>query len=427
MKYTLLFLIFISGSFIFAQSERPAAVSLPVTLKDNGPAHAENSIYFGIDPEASDGIDTILYDESDLPPYPPAGSFDFRFLLPAGNLSSLFDYRYGELPFSGTIEYQLHVLIAGDTATLKWDFPENVTGTLMDPFGGILINKEMSGKDSLKNGNLAINTYKMIINFNNVGGNDSTVISPDSIKTPDFCNMFGIIYPGLNRTDTLYFGYDSTATSGIDSAFGEGNYFSETDSSINSWFILPDDSNTISIRDIRKEEFPFKGTLEFLVSLKQDSARKIFWNFPEDMKGEIIDHKTGGTLFSELMTGNDTLTIKGSELTEFKLYVEYGVEDDTVSVIRQGNLNVNSFKLFQNYPNPFNPATTISFEIPKDSKIRLVVYDILGNKIKTLVDQRLEKGLYQTKFSAGSMASGIYFYRLTAGDLSITKKMLLIK
>ena len=85
------------------------------------------------------------------------------------------------------------------------------------------------------------------------------------------------------------------------------------------------------------------------------------------------------------------------------------------------------FKLYQNYPNPFNPSTKIRFEIPRSSIVRLIVYDILGKEISTLVNEKLSSGSYEVDWTATGYTSGVYFYRLVTRDFSKTKKMLLIK
>ena len=86
-----------------------------------------------------------------------------------------------------------------------------------------------------------------------------------------------------------------------------------------------------------------------------------------------------------------------------------------------------AFVLSQNYPNPFNPTTMISFDIPKRSQVRLVVYDILGREVKTLVDEMKSPGRYTVNFDASALPSGVYLYRITAGSFVETKKLVLVK
>ncbi|MBZ0202187.1 MAG: T9SS type A sorting domain-containing protein [Ignavibacteria bacterium] len=83
--------------------------------------------------------------------------------------------------------------------------------------------------------------------------------------------------------------------------------------------------------------------------------------------------------------------------------------------------------LHQNYPNPFNPNTTIEFEIPKVENVKLIVYDILGKEIETIMDRKLKAGKYTAIFNGDKLSSGIYFYTLIINNMKLTKKMNLIK
>ena len=92
-----------------------------------------------------------------------------------------------------------------------------------------------------------------------------------------------------------------------------------------------------------------------------------------------------------------------------------------------------NFALFQNYPNPFNPVTKIKFDIKKSvvssqySVVSLKVYDITGREINTLVNEQLQPGTYEVTFDGSNLPSGIYFYKLNAGNYSETKKLILMK
>ncbi len=87
-----------------------------------------------------------------------------------------------------------------------------------------------------------------------------------------------------------------------------------------------------------------------------------------------------------------------------------------------------TYALNQNYPNPFNPTTEISFDLRQASHVNLTIYNVLGQKVETLVDEYREAGHYDdVTWDAGSYSSGVYFYRISAGTFTDTKKMLLLK
>ena len=85
------------------------------------------------------------------------------------------------------------------------------------------------------------------------------------------------------------------------------------------------------------------------------------------------------------------------------------------------------FSLYQNYPNPFNPATIINYQLPVGSHITLKVYDLLGREVATLVNEEKPPGSYEVEFNPTQLSSGIYFYKLHAGNFTATRKMVLIK
>jgi hypothetical protein len=85
------------------------------------------------------------------------------------------------------------------------------------------------------------------------------------------------------------------------------------------------------------------------------------------------------------------------------------------------------YELLQNFPNPFNPVTLIKYSIPENAFVNISVYNVLGEKIETLINQNLESGAYEISFSASEYPSGIYYYKIEAGNFISVKKMIILK
>jgi len=95
--------------------------------------------------------------------------------------------------------------------------------------------------------------------------------------------------------------------------------------------------------------------------------------------------------------------------------------------VADNNAMPESYKLNQNYPNPFNPSTEISFCISKSSMVTLKVYDVMGREVSTLLNREMNAGEHKVSFNAQNLSNGVYFYKISAGSFSDTKKMLLLK
>lgn len=95
--------------------------------------------------------------------------------------------------------------------------------------------------------------------------------------------------------------------------------------------------------------------------------------------------------------------------------------------VHYNNVIIDFYKLEQNYPNPFNPITTINYSLPNSSFVKLVVYNSIGQEIADLVNETIAAGNHSVEFDASNLPSGIYFYRLQAGEFVQTRKMILLK
>jgi len=163
--------------------------------------------------------------------------------------------------------------------------------------------------------------------------------------------------------------------------------------------------------------------------------------------GEIDTNFSAGNDGSVIVSGNYYRKIPPGSIDTFWIAVAVGdsleafeSNIDTASLkipgilnsIKNDNVIVDRFNLYQNYPNPFNPVTTIKYSIPVNVNsqifnVKLNVFDILGNEVAVLVNEQKSPGEYEVRFDAGSLSSGVYFYRLKAGDFIESRKMLLLK
>ncbi len=109
------------------------------------------------------------------------------------------------------------------------------------------------------------------------------------------------------------------------------------------------------------------------------------------------------------------------------LFDDLELNGSATGITDNGNTVPSRFKLEQNYPNPFNPTTTIEFSIPETALVQLVVYNQLGERVAGLVNGNLVAGVHRVEWQAGDLPSGVYFYKLTAGKFSDTKKFILLK
>jgi dienelactone hydrolase len=145
---------------------------------------------------------------------------------------------------------------------------------------------------------------------------------------------------------------------------------------------------------------PLSGTSEMTYPL---TLRRI----EIQLTGDLVQGKsTSGTIYVDNLRLKYPGTLTGVENTPFSPAL---------------------FRLEQNYPNPFNPSTTISYQLPANCVVVLKLFDVLGREVKTLVDERQSAGSHSVRFNAGSLPSGVYFYRLEAGTYRDTKKLVLLK
>ena len=147
-------------------------------------------------------------------------------------------------------------------------------------------------------------------------------------------------------------------------------------------------------------------------------------NLPDIAPGNTIKSSTSTNVNVD-STFPDYFNFKVEIMSDNWIYWEDSIH--VITVVERNDLQLLSYKLEQNFPNPFNPSTTIKYSIPNQSKVIIKVYDILGNDVETLVNKEKAAGSYKVNFEASNLSSGVYFYKIQAGDFVETKKMILIK
>jgi hypothetical protein len=181
----------------------------------------------------------------------------------------------------------------------------------------------------------------------------------------------------------------------------EGNWTSRS---------LTSDNTEIPLR------FSSTETGSFIFSWEADNS------FFEQYEVLLLDYELGTSLMLELET---TVSIELSDVDQPQFALKI-IANNTVGNEQDSDLPT-MVTLNQNYPNPFNPSTIIGYQLPKRAFVELQVFDVMGRKVATLVDQSVDAGVHEVQFEASHLASGLYFYRLKTGNMVLTKKLTLVK
>ncbi len=179
---------------------------------------------------------------------------------------------------------------------------------------------------------------------------------------------------------------------------------------------LTESANNLEVKLIRNSKnLSFNQTEKMIENITQGEETEIAFTFDVDYNIGNVEVDTIEFMITDLayrQAGNKSVYLTKQFILQYALPTEY--------------------KLEQNYPNPFNPETRIRYTVPIDEKrktkeVSLIIYDILGNQVRTLVNEQKEPGYYEVDFNAVSFASGVYIYRLQAGSYVSTKKMMVLK
>lgn len=166
--------------------------------------------------------------------------------------------------------------------------------------------------------------------------------------------------------------------------------------------------------------------------LLYDNNQQIYSFAISDLSGKFkLEGLTPGnyTVMADRMgyTCNQFFNVNVDYLNNASSSVSFTLIPEGVTSISNNDYVVKDFKLYQNYPNPFNPNTLIKYSLPEKTNVKLSVYNILGTEVVNLVNETQNAGEYEIEFNASKLSSGVYLYRLEAGNYKATKKLILMK
>ena len=178
-----------------------------------------------------------------------------------------------------------------------------------------------------------------------------------------------------------------------------------------------DNSNSVYVTGSTYDVLAFASRLE---TLKYDSNGENIWLSEEGSNTRRWVKRI------EVDDSSNIYMVYAGESLTFSMIVTVKYEQNIVAVENEEFIP-EKYSLLQNHPNPFNPVTNISYSIPRSGEVSLKIYNLLGEEVASLVDGHQPTGEYQTEWDASNISSGIYFYRLQAGDFVKTRKMVLLK
>ncbi len=269
-------------------------------------------------------------------------------------------------------------------------------------------------------GNLT--TLKLLYEPHQSAGKLSKVKS-SAIETKNLLEL-SIDDKKINQNSAVFFGIDSLSKEGIDGY----DYYSP-----------PADFQKVRI-DIVKNELPIREKYLFIEQKPEIKDGQEYDLEIKTIPNEPVNVGVSGTenfgkyniyLVDERLNNfynlREEKNIKlnlAHQYNNFKLIIG---TDEYIDQLKQ-QLNPAGYQLYQNYPNPFNPSTLIRFSIPKQESVTLKVYNILGQAVRTLVDnQSFNAGTHEVEFSGRNIASGVYIFRLETTNYTMQRKMLLLK
>lgn len=231
------------------------------------------------------------------------------------------------------------------------------------------------------------------------------------------------VFSTTTINDTLYYSY------GIQKNYSQlirsdslGRIYQRINDKDILWFDFTlEDSSTYQYNTFQSDSFIYTVTIKKNLSIKTYAGKfencvYLFFDIPESIDDEVLYY----------FAPNIGLVAEYGNVVSHNLY-SARIDSQIISKINEVFRQPSFLSLEQNYPNPFNSNTNIEFSIPFESNVNLSVYDLLGVKVKELVNQKLEMGYYNFNLRMADLASGEYICQLKVGDYKLSKKLILIK
>ncbi len=498
----------------------------PMVIRDAG--NVNDTLKFGMSPAGTNGLDTCL-GEVLVPPPPPIGVFDCRFILP-NNDAVKTDFRKDTVQ-NVTWRMSFQPSVSGYPITFTWNnqsLPATGTFFLRDEITGTIVNVNMRSQTSYTLTNAGITSLKIEYLYNQtLSGSVSPGWNIVSVPLRTSDMLYTALFPGVaseaytysggyvsismlsngtgywmrfnNNTNYNFTGYPWSPENMIvspgwnligpfdenipvntilsnpagivsSSYFGySGGYFNPDTLKVGKGYWIrttmagylykgaTDNQPATAENPLEKfVKLSLSGGEEISASLYLGKAEEINsdYSLPPVPPQGIFDARFGTDKMVEVLGQNHQIRITPSQ-KEIVLSVgnakgmKFRVKDEIDGTILNKELTEESqvtvpanlssvmlemldalpltYELSQNFPNPFNPATVIRYQVPNDGVVKIVVYDVLGREVKQLVNGFRSAGKYETRFDAGSLSSGVYFYRMKAGSFDVIRKMMVVK
>lgn len=266
---------------------------------------------------------------------------------------------------------------------------------------GLILKLDLYGNRVWEKNFFDVNGYIIFRKINGI--NDCYIVSGD---IPDSTDKFTqVFFSKLDTAGNMF--YKKTI------AYNNNEYLYDVMIEDNKYFFAAD-CDTITSRNAR---------IYITDTLGNILHKRIFYLSDYSLLRSILPATSG-----DILLGGTSQTYTKTDRDVYLVRADSTLFCEPLKIRSSSNIIVTEFKLYQNYPNPFNPITKIKFEIADRGHVELIVYNLLGKEVQTLVNESMNSGIYDVLFYADGLNSGLYFYELKVNNkFSIAKKMILIR